>query len=665
MANPTRICVVVIAVFTLASICAPVALAQTERTQSDPTGYWWYYGATPAQVSQYLSQNNARIVDLQVESVSSTGPVFTVSMVSNAGAYARQWWWWYGQSATDVEQKLANLNARLISISPYQDGNNLHFAVAMVSNTGANAKQWWWWYGAGSYIGSQLNGLNARVVDLENYTFNGSEQYAAIAIANTGADAAPWWWWFNVTPSQIGTDLQRNPAQLLTLARDGNGNYDATMQGNPPAEWWYYYGLNEKMVWAYLEQNGARPIEMRSYFPSGTRTFDTVMINNSNSCTTRLGNILREFAGWSGVYLKEVGGPVLCSLNDGRPFEPASAIKIVVSTYAMQQVQGGRATLNDRVPLLLGDEPSYCAFKQVSIGTGNGSQTVFTGTLPTGNGPLYPNSLFVVAGGVTGNDNGSGAITGHGVSGAINYGSGAISVTYNEPPANGTQLLIYEKLSAAIQGMMQNSDDARTDMLMQRYGLPTLTTFAHSIAMPNTQLNQYVNCSGPGSANYLTLDDGDHLYDGLATGALLTPANVQALFAMMAGKNYDFSGIWGSLKSIISQEAPAGLSSGQVSAFETAVQLSQKSGGYSWPGGNTSIDGFTVYSSGGNVGWVQIPFCNGSSQTSRQYVFGFLGESTDATQASQGGSWNAMGAGAEILREQVRSALSTWGQCSH
>jgi hypothetical protein len=520
MPDPSRALVAVLAGLILSCVSAKPALSQTERTQSAPTGYWWYYGQTPAQLSQLLSQDNARIVDLQVESVSSSGPIFTVSMVSNTGAYAQRWWWWYGQSASDVTQKLSSLNARLISISPYQDGSSLHFAVVMVSNTGANAKQWWWWYGAGSYIGSQMSGLNARVVDLENYTFNGSEGYAAIAIANTGADAAPWWWWFNVTPNQIGTDLQVNPAQLLTLARDG-GNYDTTMQGNPPSEWWYYYGLTEKMVWAYLQQNGARPVEVRSYFPNGTRTFDTVMINNSNSCTTRLGNILRSFAGWSGIYLKEVSGPVLCALNDARAFEPASAIKIVVSTYGMQQVQSGNATLNDQVPLLQGDEPSYCAFKQVSVGTGNASQTTFTGTLPTNNGPLYSNSLFVVAGGVTGSDNGSGMVSGSGVSGTINYASGAISVTYSVPPASGVQLLIYEKLSAAIQGMMQNSDDARTDMLMQRYGLSTLTNFAHSIGMPNTQLNQYVNCSGPGSANYLTLDDGGHLYEGLATGSCL------------------------------------------------------------------------------------------------------------------------------------------------
>ncbi len=664
MPHRSRLTFVLAAPLLVGWVMAQVAYCQNDRTASTPTAYWWYYGATPAQVGAYLSQNNARIVDLQVESVSSSGPLFTVSMVANTGAYSKQWWWYYNVSEADVMQELSSNNARLTSISPYQNGNNLQFAVVMIANIGQDAASSWWGYGASSALGSELTGLNARVVDLENYNYNGSEQFADIAVSNTGTQAEPWWWWFNITPSQAGVDLQTNPAQLLTLVRDGNSNYDAVMQGNPPAEWWYYYGLSGDLVSDYLAQNGARPIEVRSYFPGGNRQFDTIMINNSNACTTRLGNILRAYTGWSGAYVKQVNGPVLCNLNDARQFEPASAIKIVVSTYAMMQVQTGKASLSDHVPLQAGDSQSYCADKQESIATGNGAQKSFSGTLPTNNGPLYPNEIFIVAGDVTGADNGSGTITGNGVSGTINYSTGAITLNYTTAPANGTELLVDETLSGAIQGMMQNSDDARTDMLMYKYGLTTLTNFAHANGMPNTVLAQYVNCGAPGKANYLTLDDGDHLYETLADGTLLTPANVQKLFSLMAGKNYDFSGIWGGLQKIITQVAPSSLTSAQVTAFENAIQLSQKSGGYSWPGGNTLIDGFTVYSSYSNVGWAQIPSCNGPRQTSTQYVFGFLAESTDATQASQGGAYGAMGEGAELLREEVQSALSTWSQCS-
>jgi len=97
----------------------------------------------------------------------------------------------------------------------------------------------------------------------------------------------------------------------------------------------------------------------------------------------------------------------------------------------------------------------------------------------------------------------------------------------------------------------------------------------------------------------------------------------------MAGKNYDFSAIWASLQKIIQQEAAAlALSPQKIASFTGAVQLSQKSGGYSWSGGNTAIDGNTVYRSGGNCGWIKIPSCNGQTQTSTQYVCAYLGEST-------------------------------------
>src|SRR4051812_8204952 len=44
------------------------ALAETLNTT--PTGWWWYYGVTPAQLSSLVSSDNARIVSLQVEQVS-------------------------------------------------------------------------------------------------------------------------------------------------------------------------------------------------------------------------------------------------------------------------------------------------------------------------------------------------------------------------------------------------------------------------------------------------------------------------------------------------------------------------------------------------------------------------------------------------------------------
>ncbi len=629
-----------------------------ERVQSDPTAWWWFYGVTAAQITQTLTQNNARIVDLQVESLPASGGIFSVAMVANTGPYAKEWWWFFGLSEQALNQKLSQLNARLISISPFQDpSGDLVFGAVMVSNTGADAKEWWWYFGPAASVEASLKPLNARVVDLEPYTFNGQTNYAAIAIANTGTDAASWWWWFDISAANLSTQLTQNSAQVLTLCHDGSG-FDATLQAPSSAEWWYYYGLNAQAVSDNFEQNGARLTQVRAY-PGPV--FDVVMINNSDAFTTRIGNILRgNGAGWNGFYLKQLNGPVIGAINDQRAFEPASCIKIVIALYAMQKVQAGTAHLTDWVALLFLDEPSYCANKQMSLGAGNGTTTTFTGSviLPANNGaPILPGSIRIAAGSVSANDNGSGVFTGTGVSGTINYTTGAVSVTFQHAPPTGIPVLVYESLRGAISQMMQNSDDARTDMFLHLYGLSTLTTFANSLGMTHTKIASYINCT---FTNALTLDDAAILYTGLANATLLTAANVQLLFSMMAGKDYDFSGIWGSLKTIIQQEAaPFNLTAQQIAVFENGIQLSQKSGGYTWPGGITAADGNTIYSSGGNIGWVKITSCDGKTQISTQYIFGFLGEYT----APNSNTWAAMGAGAEILRETVRAALSTWSQC--
>ena len=87
--------------------------------------------------------------------------------------------------------------------------------------------------------------------------------------------------------------------------------------------------------------------------------------------------------------------------------------------------------------VMIGD--LYSALAGGSIGTGNGSQVTFTGTLAPI--PIYPSSVFVqdTTSGITALDNGNGTLSGTGItSGTINYDTGAISVTFSAAPAAGT-----------------------------------------------------------------------------------------------------------------------------------------------------------------------------------------------------------------------------------
>jgi len=70
-----------------------------------------------------------------------------------------------------------------------------------------------------------------------------------------------------------------------------------------------------------------------------------------------------------------------------------------------------------------------------SLGTGDGVATVFASTLDWT--PVRASTVTVTAGSISGTDNGSGVIAGTGISGTVNYVSGAISVTLSAAPANG------------------------------------------------------------------------------------------------------------------------------------------------------------------------------------------------------------------------------------
>lgn len=560
--------------------------APIERVMSTPTGWVWYTGVTASQLANVITTGNFRIVDLQAD---SSAPTFTAALVSNTGAYAKSWWWYTGQTVADVSAKLSANNARLISIAPYTSGGSTVFAVVMVPNTGTDAKKWYWWVGDESQIKSGLGAHpEVRLVELEPFAAGRGTNYAAIAIGNSGADADSWWWYLRSSFPGLASQVSTNKAQLLNFTREG-GNFDSVMQGGSTAPWWFYSGVDTPTLSKLLNENGARLTQVRADFSSGNRTFDAIMINNSNSCTSRIIGIQQaNGTGWNGQYLKQISGakvtdaPVICAPNNSMKFEPASAIKVVIATYAMHLVQTRQAKLTDSVSVY--DPVNFCNL--TPIGT--------------------------------------------------------------------------ETLQNAITQMMQNSDNARTDSLMKKYGMATLNAYAHSIGMPNTAFNGYIDC--PGAHNTLTLDDAAALYTGLAQHTILTKTNVDKLYTMMAGRNYDFSGTWKGLQTIAQQVAPAALPAAKLQSFLDLVKLSYKAGGYTWPGGIPDLNGQTEYGDLGIDGYLSLPYCSGAAQKTREYVFGFFHQST-ASSSDQPGSFNAIASGAEPFREQLTTALKSWATC--
>ncbi len=335
-------------------------ITSDDRWNTNPTGWFVYEHQTAQDITNFLNTNQAnntpvRLVDISIETISPSY-LFTVAYVYNSGSYAKSWWWYFNIDAATVSADLTLNNARLISLKAIDTGSgNIRFTVIMISNTGADATAWWWYYNeTSSNLASLVSTNNARLTQIHSYVTGGQTLYAAVMVDNSGANGQTWWWYVNQSVSNISPLLTTDNARLIDLDFDpSTGNYNFIMNscaaGCPL--WWWYFGIPTSQVLTLAAQDGARIIDANTRPGCSDACWDILLINNSNAITSRVGQMLRSTTdGTVGLYLKQVGGPVLASLMDSTTFEPASAIKVTVHLYTMMQLQAGNVTLSTLIP---------------------------------------------------------------------------------------------------------------------------------------------------------------------------------------------------------------------------------------------------------------------------------------------------------------------------
>ena len=257
----------------LACVCVLVmasawpARGEDDNANSAPTAWWIYSGQSVADINNTIKTKNARITDIAVDN--QVGNAFTVTYVQNSGTYGKTWWWYVGVDAAALETHLNANSARLISLKAYDiGGGNIRFAVAMIANTGVDAKSWWYYAGKTAAEINDLTQANgARLTTLQSYSSNGQTLYSSIMIANKGAAAKGWWWYTSASPQVIGDSASTNQARALDVTPAGNGNFNAVLEAcakNCPS-WWWYYGLDANGVLSQAQNYGARAMTASSY----------------------------------------------------------------------------------------------------------------------------------------------------------------------------------------------------------------------------------------------------------------------------------------------------------------------------------------------------------------------------------------------------------------
>ena len=240
-------------------------------------GRAFYWGQTADDLSRLVTENNARLTRLRVQDPNI--PTFSATMVQNSGSFGSAWWWYYGIDAQTLSGLLDG--KRLISIDPYFTNEGLRFAVVMVPDTGTQDRAWWWYWGqSAADVGRLVQENNARPIDLRPYNDGGQLHFAVVMIENTGADKKNWEWWFGETPSFISSRIQTG-LRVMCLAPDPFGNWVTVLVENDGDGWYWWYGISPSQALQNFESHGTRLIDISPYFVGSTLEFATVELDDS------------------------------------------------------------------------------------------------------------------------------------------------------------------------------------------------------------------------------------------------------------------------------------------------------------------------------------------------------------------------------------------------
>jgi beta-lactamase class A len=223
------------------------------------------------------------------------------------------------------------------------------------------------------------------------------------------------------------------------------------------------------------------------------------------------------------------------------------------------------------------------------------------------------------------------------------------------PTGTGTPQTL--PLGQLLEMMLENLDNAATRAVIDATGgVGAINIEAATLGLSSAFLATYPGC---GVTNTLSLDDTVALFKGIANASFVSAKSQAVMYASMPADAGDFSGTLAAARSIVDQEAPAaGLTAFETNLFKTKLDLHYKAGADEICLDSACASNISYDSIGGIA---VIPTCNGSAQTSAQYLWGlFADNGTNNTAETNAFTANEV----EPLRAPIRTALSTWATCS-
>jgi hypothetical protein len=184
-------------------------------------------------------------------------------------------------------------------------------------------------------------------------------------------------------------------------------------------------------------------------------TDDSAAFQSACNAAAAVGGGVVEIESCSAV-IANVVAPANVSVRGAGRFATVLKVKNIVGAVGLTLGDQGHA--RDLTVQL----PSTAQTTTASVGTGNGSTTTFTGTAASL--PLSPFFFGITKNGsFVAQDDGSGNITGTGVTGTVNYVTGAFSVTFTTAPTSGQAIAVsywYQVVGVQMGGAFGGTESA-------------------------------------------------------------------------------------------------------------------------------------------------------------------------------------------------------------
>jgi hypothetical protein len=216
--------------------------------EGTPSGWAWATHATVAEIDRWIAGDERRVVGIHQRS-GGADPRLTVVTIANVGVDRIPGGWISPRPRDAFEAAAIVAGRRVTCIDAFEQGGQVLFTGAWVSNEGEHWRNWSLEIGVSAREMRALTS-RSRAVTLATYMEGDERRYAAVSHLNIGPGARRWGWHEGATPLELAQRLYDEGGRLVSIDPFLDENLELrfaavwVVSEPPHRAWWYSFGFS-------------------------------------------------------------------------------------------------------------------------------------------------------------------------------------------------------------------------------------------------------------------------------------------------------------------------------------------------------------------------------------------------------------------------------------